>query len=62
MAALQRVALNFPDLGSEVRYMQHEHVPGVGDRFRGRGRDWIVESVTYENEHAVVTLRASNQR
>jgi hypothetical protein len=62
MAALQRVGLNFPDLGSEVRYMQHEHVPGVGDAFRGRGRDWIVESVTYEDDHAVVTLRATDQR
>ena len=61
MAALQRVGLNFLDLGSEVRYMQHEHVPGVGDTFRGRGRDWIVESVTYENEYAVVTLRATDQ-
>jgi len=60
MAALQRVALNFLDQGSEVRYMQHEHVPVVGDTFRGRGRDWIVESVSYENEHAVLTLRATD--
>ena len=54
--ALQRVALNFPELGSEGRYL--EHVPTVGDRLRSHGQDWVVEAVDRENGYAIVTLRA----
>jgi hypothetical protein len=53
----RRGSFRYDGHGFEIQYI--ERVPDVGETFQGRGSDWIVSAVEFENEHAVVTLRAN---